>query len=150
MAHSRGLAQRGLAPWLDLGADSIARRLAQQTKNGTFREDLYYRLHVLEVKIPPLRERRGDILPLARTFVERSADRLKRNINGFSSAVADQLLRHTWPGNVRELENAIERAVALAEGSHIELEDLPPQVLSEKAGRDQRDERFVATLLEPR
>jgi transcriptional regulator with PAS, ATPase and Fis domain len=122
--------------------------LELQTKLGTFREDLYYRLHVLEVKIPPLRERREDILPLARMLVERSADRLKRSINGFSSAVADQLLRHTWPGNVRELENVIERAVALTEGSQIDLEDLPPQVLAAKAGPDPRDEQFIATLLE--
>lgn len=123
--------------------------LALLTKQGTFREDLYYRLHVLEVKIPPLRARREDILPLARTMVERSADRLKRSINGFSSAVAEQLLRYSWPGNVRELENAIERAVALSEGSHIELEDLPPQVLAGKAGSDPRDEKSRATMLEP-
>ncbi len=122
--------------------------LARQTKLGTFREDLYYRLHVLEVKIPPLRERREDILPLARTLVERAADKLKRKINGFSSAVAEQLLRHTWPGNVRELENAIERAVALAEGSRIELEDLPPQVLATKAVTDPGEERLVPTPLE--
>lgn len=120
--------------------------LGLEVKRGTFREDLYYRLHVLEVKIPPLRERREDILPLARTLVERSADRLKRKINGFSSAVAEQFLRHTWPGNVRELENAIERAVALSEGSRIELEDLPPQVLA-GASADLRDEKFFSTLL---
>lgn len=103
--------------------------LAAQTKLGTFREDLYYRIHVIEVVIPPLRERREDILLLARSLVEQAADRLNRKIDGFSPAVADQLLRHTWPGNVRELENAIERALALAQGSRIELEDLPPQVL---------------------
>lgn len=103
--------------------------LAFQTELGTFREDLYYRIHVIEVMIPPLRERREDILPLARILVEEAADRLKRKIDGFSPDVAEQLLRHPWPGNVRELENAIERAVALAQGSRIELGDLPPQVL---------------------
>lgn len=121
--------------------------LAVQTKRGTFREDLYYRLHVLEVKIPPLRERREDLLPLARSMVERAADRLNRKINGFSSTVAEMLLRHTWPGNVRELENAMERAVALAEGSRIELEDLPPQV-SAGSTAGLRNESS-ATLLEP-
>jgi transcriptional regulator with PAS, ATPase and Fis domain len=100
--------------------------LAFQTELGTFREDLYYRIHVIEVKVPPLRERREDILPLARNMVEQAADRLKRKIDGFSPAVADQLRRHAWPGNVRQLENTIERGVALAQGARIEMEDLPP------------------------
>lgn len=107
--------------------------LAFQTQLGTFREDLYYRIHVIEVRVPPLRERREDILPLARDLVEQSANRLKRQIEGFSPAVADQLVRHNWPGNVRELENAIERAVAFAQGNRIEIEDLPPQVLKEQS-----------------
>jgi transcriptional regulator with PAS, ATPase and Fis domain len=107
--------------------------LDTQTELGTFREDLYYRIHVVEVVVPPLRQRREDILPLARALLEQASHRLKRQIIGFSPAVADQLLRHTWPGNVRELENALERAVALAPGSRIELSDLPPQVLRELA-----------------
>jgi len=78
--------------------------------------------------VPPLRERRDDILPLARVLLAGSALWMKRKISGLSPAAADQLLRYAWPGNVRELENAMERAVALASGSRLELEDLPEEV----------------------
>ena len=77
---------------------------------------------------PPLRERRDDVLPLARVLLADAALRMKRKISGLSPAAADQLLRYEWPGNVRELENAMERAVALARGSRVELEDLPEEV----------------------
>jgi DNA-binding NtrC family response regulator len=75
-----------------------------------------------------LRERRDDVLPLARVLLNDAALRMKRNIVGLAAAAADQLLRYHWPGNVRELENAMERAAALARGSRIELEDLPEDV----------------------
>ena len=84
---------------------------------GAFRQDLYYRLKVVELHVPPLRERRDDILPLARVLLADAALRMKRKISGLAPAAADQLLRYEWPGNVRELENAMERAVALARGS---------------------------------
>src|SRR5262249_6560858 len=74
------------------------------------------------------RERTDDILPLARLLLARAAERMKRKVEGFTPRAADQLLRHSWPGNVRELENAVERAVALARGSRVELEDLPEDV----------------------
>jgi transcriptional regulator with PAS, ATPase and Fis domain len=104
------------------------RDLAVGVIKGTFRQDLYYRLNVVELHVPPLRERRDDILPLARMLLAGSALRMKRKISGICPAAADQLLRYTWPGNVRELENAMERAVALAPGSRVELEDLPEEV----------------------
>ncbi|MDP2877161.1 MAG: sigma-54-dependent Fis family transcriptional regulator [Holophaga sp.] len=104
------------------------RDLALGITNGTFREDLYYRLKVVELKVPPLRERREDILPLARLQLASSAVWMKRKISGFSPITADQLLRYDWPGNVRELANAMERAAALAEGSRVELIDLPEEV----------------------
>lgn len=106
------------------------RDLLRGVAGGTLREDLYYRLKVVELRVPPLRERRDDILPLARILLEDVAQRMKRNVTNFGPGVADQLLRYPWPGNVRELENAMARAVALAEGSCVELEDLPEEVRS--------------------
>lgn len=104
------------------------RDLVKEIRAARFREDLYYRLRVVEIEIPPLRERREDILPLARAFVADTAARTGRKVSGFTPAAAHQLLRYGWPGNVRELENAIERAVVLTRRSRIDLDDLPPEV----------------------
>jgi DNA-binding NtrC family response regulator/predicted hydrocarbon binding protein len=104
------------------------RELAQGVVGGAFRQDLYYRLKVVELHVPPLRERREDILPLARVLLASAADWVKRKFTGITPSAADQLLRYDWPGNVRELENAMERAVALAPGSRVELEDLPEEI----------------------
>jgi DNA-binding NtrC family response regulator len=104
------------------------RDLAHGVAGGAFRQDLYYRLKVVELHVPPLRDRRDDILPLGRVLLAESALRMKRKVSGLSPGAADQLLRYEWPGNVRELENAMERAVALAHGTRVELEDLPEEV----------------------
>ena len=104
------------------------RDLATRVAADQYRQDLYYRLKVIDLHVPALRERRNDILPLARRFLADARLRMKRRITGLSAGAAEQLLRHDWPGNVRELENAIERAVALARGLHVELEDLPDEV----------------------
>jgi two-component system response regulator HydG len=104
------------------------RDLAQGVASGAFRQDLYYRLKVVELHVPALRERKDDILPLARVLLAESALRMKRKISSFTPGTADQLMRYEWPGNVRELENAMERAVALAPGSRVELEDLPEEI----------------------
>ena len=104
------------------------RDLAHGVAGGGFRQDLYYRLKVVELHVPPLRERRDDVLPLGRVLLADSALRMKRKITGLSPAAADQLLRYEWPGNVRELENAMERAVALARSNRVELEDLPEEI----------------------
>jgi len=104
------------------------RDLAHRVAGGAFRQDLYYRLKVVELHVPALRERRDDILPLARVLLADAALRMKRKISGLAPEAADQLLRYEWPGNVRELENTMERAVALARGSRVELEDLPEEV----------------------
>ena len=104
------------------------RDLALRVASGDFRQDLYYRLKVVELHVPSLRERRDDALPLARVLLAEAALRMKRKIAGLAPAAADQLLRYEWPGNVRELENAMERAVALARGSRVELEDLPEEI----------------------
>jgi two-component system, NtrC family, response regulator HydG len=104
------------------------RDLAQGVASGAFRQDLYYRLKVVELNLPPLRQRRDDILPLARLLLASAAIWMKSKISGLSPAAADQLLRYEWPGNVRELENAMERAVALAPGDRVELDDLPEEI----------------------
>jgi two-component system response regulator HydG len=104
------------------------RDLSQGVAGGAFRQDLYYRLKVVELNVPPLRDRRDDILPLARVLLAEAAARMKRKISGLAPGAAEQLLRYDWPGNVRELQNALERAVAMARGSRVENEDLPEEV----------------------
>ncbi|MGB5697907.1 MAG: sigma-54-dependent Fis family transcriptional regulator [Polyangiales bacterium] len=104
------------------------RDLTLEVAGGAFRQDLYYRLKVVELHVPPLRERKDDILPLARVLLAEAALRMKRTISGLAPAAADQLMRYAWPGNVRELENTMERAVALARGKRVELEDLPEEI----------------------
>ena len=100
------------------------RNLEDEVKNGRFREDLFYRLNVVELNIPPLRERREDILPLAGRFIEEIA----RGRARFSDTVAACLERYPWPGNVRELRNAMERAVLLSRSELILPEHLPTRV----------------------
>jgi two-component system response regulator HydG len=95
---------------------------------GAFREDLFYRLNVIEVVLPPLRDRAEDVLPLAEHFLGEAASRTGKPIRGFTQAALKVLLAYPWPGNVRELENVVERAVALAEGEQIGPDDLPSQV----------------------
>ena len=104
------------------------RDLAQEVAKGSFRHDLYYRMNVVALQVPPLRERHEDILPLARVLLADASLRMKRKISELTPEVADQLLRYDWPGNVRELENAMERAVALAPGNRVEMDDLPEEV----------------------
>ena len=100
------------------------RNLANMVADGTFREDLYYRLNVVMVEMPPLRERKDDIVELAQFFIRRSAAELKKKIDGLDPAAERLLKRYAWPGNIRELENAIERAVLLTDGPYLLVEDL--------------------------
>jgi len=102
--------------------------LAALVKERRFREDLYYRLNVITIEIPPLRERAEDIPLLAQHFLRRYAARNRREIRGFTEAALARLRAYPWPGNVRELENAVERAVILARGELIDLADLTPAV----------------------
>jgi DNA-binding NtrC family response regulator len=111
------------------------RDLARRMREGAFREDLYYRLNVIQVSLPPLRDRSEDVLPLADHFLAEAARRTAKPPMSFKQAALKTLLAYPWPGNVRELENVVERAVALAEGSEIGLDDLPPQV-RERRGVD--------------
>jgi two-component system response regulator HydG len=115
---------------------STNRDLAQSVANGTFRQDLYYRLKVVEITVPSLRDRREDLLPLAQLLLQNSAKREKRTFHGFSREAEEQLLSYAWPGNVRELENIMERAVALARGSRVELGDLPHELCAPPASME--------------
>jgi len=110
------------------------RDLEQAVREGRFREDLFYRLNVISVEMPPLRRRGNDILLLAETFLQDFATRLNRPVRGLSAPVAGQLLAYDWPGNVRELRNVMARAVALTRHDHLMLEDLPPQVTTTEKG----------------
>jgi Nif-specific regulatory protein len=107
------------------------RDLAERVRDGGFRPDLYYRLNVVTVTMPPLRDRREDIPLLAQHFIQKFARRSSRPVHGLSPAALDLLLRHDWPGNVRELENAIERAIVMGSTEFILPEDLP-ETLFEK------------------
>jgi len=99
--------------------------LERELRDGRLRRDLYYRLNVVALQVPPLRERQEDILPLARVLLAQAAARIQSPLPRFSAAVEAQLLRHPWPGNVRELENAMERAAALADARNPVLDSLP-------------------------
>jgi len=100
------------------------RNLEAMVKARTFREDLYYRLHVFPITLPPLRNRREDIPALAEHFMRRVAARLNKDLRALSPTALSRLREHDWPGNIRELENVIERAVILAEGALLEIPPL--------------------------
>jgi len=102
--------------------------LEQAVKEGRFREDLFYRLDVIHVRVPPLRERSGDIPLLANFFLNRYARKNDKQVTGITARAMDALSRHEWPGNVRELENVIERAVVLSVDPVIDLDNLPRQI----------------------
>ncbi len=102
------------------------RDLADAVRRGQFREDLYFRLKVLALRVPPLRDRVEDILPLSRQFLAEVAPRLR----GFTPAAEARLLRHAWPGNVRELRNAVEHGAALARGGLVDVDDLPEELVA--------------------
>ncbi len=104
------------------------RDLAAEVKAGRFREDLYFRLNVIPIHLPPLRERMDDIPHLARHFLAVFARQCGKPVRGFTERAMRLMERHSWPGNVRELENAIERAVVLAQGDVIDGPDLPPEL----------------------
>jgi len=125
-------------------------------KKGKFREDLYYRLNVVSINIPPLRERKEDILPLCDLFIERYASENKKEITGFTREAFDVLMKYDFPGNVRELENIVERAVVLARNSQITLNDLPPHIFiqpdtrqaSSESGLDKQVEALEVHLIQ--
>jgi two-component system response regulator HydG len=117
------------------------RDLEARLQQGRFREDLYYRLNVLHVHLPPLRERTEDVLLLAEHFLGRAAERSGKKVSAFNEAARKLLLGYSWPGNVRELENVVERVVALTESEIVGPADLPPAL------RDRKNPDQVATAL---
>lgn len=120
---------------------ATSKNLEEEIKKGNFREDLFYRLNVLPIKLPPLRERNEDIPLLCNHFINRFNKRLNKDISDITPAAMSLLLKYDWPGNVRELENVIERAVVLAEGKFLEPENFP-SLLEEREGTYQIDKVF--------
>jgi DNA-binding NtrC family response regulator len=105
------------------------RNLKTMVTQGTFREDLYYRLNVVTIDLPPLKDRMEDILPLAEHFLKKYADENNKSIKNFSDDVVEFMLNYSWPGNVRELENMIERGVILSKNTAITLDELPQDII---------------------
>jgi two-component system response regulator HydG len=132
------------------------KQLEQEVSKGRFREDLYYRINVVPITIPPLRERKEDIPLLAEHFLRIYGEKNKRAIRGFALGVMQAFMQHTWPGNVRELENIVERMVIMSKGDTIALDDLPPALanLQQEEGmipspislRDVERETIIKTL----
>jgi DNA-binding NtrC family response regulator len=113
-------------------------QLHEEAKTGNFREDLLFRLNTVEIHLPALRDRRGDIAALAEHFLGKNRTRYRKQVSGFSAAAMRMMMEYSWPGNVRELEHAVERAVLLCRGEEIELSNLAiastpqaPQVVEE-------------------
>ena len=130
------------------------RDLKEAMKDGKFREDLYFRLGVILISLPPLREREGDIILLAKNFLEHYADENRRKVKGFTSQAINAIEQYTWPGNVRELENRIKRAVIMAEGRKItsadlELEAVQPEYerMGLKEARDALEKELILKAL---
>jgi DNA-binding NtrC family response regulator len=98
--------------------------LRLEVTEGRFREDLLFRLNTIEIQLPPLRDRRDDITPLAMYFLRRHAERYRKPLSGFDHGAIQALLAHSWPGNIRELDHAVERAVLLAQGEQVRVGDL--------------------------
>jgi DNA-binding NtrC family response regulator len=111
-------------------------------KKGEFREDLYYRLNVIPIKVPPLRQRKSDIPLLVDFFVKKFGQEKQKHIKGIASVAMDTVLKYDWPGNVRELENLVERVIILANGDEIGLDDIPEPI----KGRTETMESLVATI----
>ena len=107
---------------------ATSRDLDRAVKEGLFREDLYYRLNVVPITIPPFRERREDILPLARHFMRRFSLETKKSFTDIDQEAQRRLLEHNWPGNVRQLKNVIESAVVLANKEILDTTDLPEEI----------------------
>ncbi|HMI87498.1 MAG TPA: sigma-54 dependent transcriptional regulator [Polyangiaceae bacterium] len=166
----RVLQERSVRPvggrsWLPINVRLIAatnRDLESAIEESRFREDLYYRINVVHIDLPPLRSRAGDVLPLAQHFLRQFAARAGKNIVAIAPGAAEKLVAYAWPGNVRELQNCIERSVALARYDQIGVDDLPDKVRSYRsshvivAGDDpselvrmeELERRYIARVME--
>jgi len=127
------------------------RDIEKLVEEGEFREDLLYRLHVIPIELPPLRERRGDIELLVEHFMDRLGDRTRSEVTGIAPDAMEALKAYDWPGNVRELENSIEHAMVFAEGEEITLDALPPVIGGDGGGDELElpsDDRSLPEILE--
>lgn len=122
------------------------RDLRSQIANGVFREDLYYRISEVTIRLPPLRERTGDALVLARAFLDQYNDEFKRSIRGFTQEALNAIESYAWPGNVREIESRIKRAVIMAEGRQLSVEDLELPTQADRSVLSLQDVRDQAEL----
>jgi len=122
--------------------------LLQEVKSGRFREDLYYRLNVIPIQVPPLRERRNDIPLLARSFLRRFTMEQTKEIEDFSPEAMRALLSYGWPGNVRELENSIEHATVLTKGGRVDVSDLPSSIVAACRNRSSRENSLFPSMAE--
>ncbi|MCB9612809.1 MAG: sigma-54-dependent Fis family transcriptional regulator [Sandaracinus sp.] len=122
------------------------RDLEREVERGTFREDLFYRVNVVNIALPPLRKRGHDVLLLAQSFLQRASERSGREVGDIDDAAAERLLEYDWPGNVRELQNCIERAVALARFDRITVDDLPEKVRRARSSRLALDARTPSEM----
>ena len=113
-------------------------------RDGKLREDLYFRINTITLRVPPLRERTEDIPLLCEHFLEKYRERHQRNVKSIAPAAYHVLIRHRWPGNVRELENVIERGVLVAKGSEITVTDLPESLRTETTRRPSSSSRHIA------
>jgi two-component system response regulator AtoC len=113
---------------------ATSRDLESDVEQGRFRQDLFYRLNVVRIRVPALRERRQDIPVLVDHFLESLRQALGKPVRGIADDALERLVAYSWPGNVRELENVIERAIILAEGERITLRELPPNVVAPERG----------------
>jgi two-component system response regulator GlrR len=131
------------------------KNLKEEVKNGNFREDLFYRIHVIDIHLPPLRERQGDIPVLSHYFLDKLSKEMNKEITGFSAAALQKLMLHSWPGNVRELQNTVESAVAMATENIISEDLILPALKAEvknlkplKDAKENFEKNYLLQLIE--
>jgi two-component system response regulator GlrR len=131
------------------------KNLKEEVKNGNFREDLFYRIHVIDIHLPPLRERQGDVPVLSHYFLDKLSKEMNKEITGFSAAALQKLMLHSWPGNVRELQNTVESAVAMATENIISDDLILPALKAEvnnlkplKDAKENFEKNYLLQLIE--
>lgn len=148
--QNRQIERVGSESSIDIDVRVIAatnRDLSRMVQEGIFREDLYYRLNVIPIKLPDLVERKMDIPLLAEFFLKKYAEMFGKNILGFRNEVMECFLNYSWPGNVRELQNIVERIVALTEDKYITLNDVMPQWFMEHNVKVEEDEKLYRDII---
>ncbi|MGD8649814.1 MAG: sigma 54-interacting transcriptional regulator, partial [Desulfobacterales bacterium] len=134
---------------------STNKNLKEEVKNGNFREDLFYRIHVIDIHLPPLRERQGDVPVLSHYFLDKLSKEMNKDITGFSAPALQKLMLYSWPGNVRELQNTVESAVAMATENIISEDLILPALKAEvsnlkplKDAKENFEKNYLLQLIE--